>query len=303
MQASSNHPHGEARLGVIYGFTAYAWWGLITAVYMKTVLMFVPVMEVVWHRVLWCVVLLGGMVALHRRWSTLREVLRRPRTLGLLVTSAALIFLNWYFFAVALASKQLIQASLGYFINPLLSVLLGAVVLRERLRLLQFAGVALATGAVTYLTIVKGAFPGLALGMAGSFGLYGLIRKVARVDAIAGLLIETTLLLPFAAASLGALAVRGDGQFAAAGLGVSLLLVGAGPITAIPLLLFVAAAKRLRLATVGFLQYLAPTGQFLLAVLAYGEPFDRRMGVAFAGIWIALGLYSLDAVLAQRARR
>ncbi|HRX84400.1 MAG TPA: EamA family transporter RarD [Phycisphaerae bacterium] len=299
----AEHEQREVRVGLVYGFTAYAWWGLFTAVYMKFVLQRVPVMEVVWHRVVWCVVLLAVLVAVRRRWGTLLDVWRRRGTFLVLVASAALIAINWYLFARAVASNQLIQASLGYFINPLLSVALGFVFLGERLRVAQFISVVIALVAVTYLTIAKGAVPGLALGMALSFGLYELLRKVARVEAITGLLVETTLLLPFAGVYLAWLAAEGVGKFVAGGWGISLVLMVAGPITAIPLLLFVAAAKRLRLATVGFLQYLAPTGQFLLAVLVYHEAFDYRMGIAFAGIWAALALYSLDAVRVQRARR
>lgn len=297
----SDHLRREVRLGAFCGLTAYTWWGLLTALYMKSALDRVPVMELVAHRLVWSVVLLIGLVLARRSWGELRGLIARRGTLLLLVATSLLIALNWTLFAVAIANKQLIQASLGYFINPLLSVLLGFVFLRERLRPMQLFSVLLAAAAVTYLTVAKGAIPGMALGMAGSFALYGLLRKVARVEAITGLWIETMLLLPAALAYLGLLAGQGDGSFISRGWGTSALLMLAGPVTAIPLVLFVAAARRLRLSTVGFIQYLAPTGQFLLAVGAYGEPFDRQMGHAFAGIWIALALYSLDAVRAQRS--
>jgi len=293
------HEQREARIGVACGISAYVWWGLLTVLYFRAV-RFAGALEVVTHRVVWSVVLLALLITLRRRWRDVREVLARRDVLVLLLCTSAIIALNWLLFIHAIATDRLIQASLGYFINPLLSVLLGCVFLRERLRMLQLAGVLLASAAVIYLTIAKGAFPGLALGMAGSFAVYGLLRKVARVEAVTGLLIETVLLLPISLGYLIWLCAQGSGHFLGEGAVRTVLLVLAGPVTAIPLLLFVASARRLRLATVGFMQYLAPTGQFLLAVLAFGEHFDRRMGLAFAGIWTALALYSADTLLAQR---
>jgi chloramphenicol-sensitive protein RarD len=299
LSATADEARREARIGVLCGVTAYGLWGLI-AIYFKYALAVGALpFEIVAHRIVWCVVLLGMMVTVRRRWGALWRVITTRRSLVALISSAALIGFNWALFIYAIESKQLLQASLGYFINPLLSVLLGFIFLRERLRPWQFISVVLATIAVGYLTVSKGAMPVLALGMACSFGLYGLIRKVARVEAIGGLLVETTLLLPLALIYLARIASRGESHFFD-GMAPAIVLLLAGPVTAIPLMLFVASARRLKLATVGFLQYLAPTGQFLLAVAAYGEPFDRNMGIAFAGIWIALAIYSVDTLRAQR---
>jgi chloramphenicol-sensitive protein RarD len=291
-----------ARVGVLCGFAAYGLWGFAPIYFRAALDAAVPPLEIVAHRVLWCVLLLGLLITLRRRWDRVRAAVTARRTLAALIASACTIALNWFLFIYAIETHRLMQASLGYFVNPLLSVLLGFVVLQERLRLWQWISVALAGVAVTYLTAATDTFPVLALGMAVSFACYGLIRKLAGVDAVTGLLVETTVLLPVAVGYLGWLAHQDAGHFFA-GPTPALILFLAGPVTAIPLLLFVAAARRLRLATVGFLQYLAPSGQLLLAVLAYGEPFERSKIIAFTGIWIALAIYSLDTLRAQRLRR
>lgn len=291
-------PQQAARAGVLFGVAAYGFWGL-APIYFKAIA-HVPTLEILAHRVIWSVVFLLLLMLLGRNTHDLRSVLRSRRTLGTLCVTTLLIAGNWLGFIWAVQTGQVMQASLGYFINPLLNVLLGFIFLRERLRRWQSFSVLLAGVGVAYLTIAGGQFPALALFLAGSFGFYGLLRKTASARAVVGLTVETTLLLPL---SLGFLAVqmaRGAATFGTASIGADLLLMAAGLVTAVPLLWFAAAARRLRLATLGFLQYLAPTGHFLLA-LAYGESFSRAHLIAFVFIWTALAIYSIDAAARARA--
>lgn len=291
----------QARVGVLFGIAAYGFWGLVP-VYFKAV-QHVSAWEVLAHRIFWSVVFLAGLIAVGRGWERLRQALRDTRTVLTLAFTTVLIAANWFTFIWSVAHEYVIQASLGYFINPLVNVLLGFVFLQERLRRWQLVSVVLATVGVVYMTIASGEPPGIALILAGSFGIYGLLRKKTKIDAINGLTIETALLMPIAAAFLLYQLVAGQAAFVLEGVGVSLLLMAAGLITALPLLWFAAAARRLRLATLGFLQYLAPTGHFLLAVLAYGEPFTHVHAVTFACIWTALAIYSIDAARALRTKR
>lgn len=291
----------SARLGVVYGLSAYLMWGLVP-IYFKAVA-HVPPMEVLAHRVLWAAPFLLGLLA-HRRGIRLAvQAMRVRRTAATLFGTTVLIATNWFVFIWAVGHDQVLQASLGYFINPLVNVLLGFVFLGERLRRLQTVSVGLAVVGVGYLTLRYGAFPSIALLLAGSFGFYGLLRKTARVDALAGLTAEVSLLLPAAIVFLTYQGLRGTSAFGLHAWGTDLLLVAAGLVTAIPLLCFTAAARRLRLATLGFLQYVAPTGHFLLAVLLYGEVFTRTHLIAFGCIWTALALYSVDAVRRRRRYR
>ncbi len=303
---------------------AYGSWGLFP-LYFKAV-RHVPALEIITHRVLWSLALLSVLVLARRGWPAVVQAIRNRQTFLVLAATTLLIATNWLTFVWAVVHDRVLESSLGYFINPLVNVLLGTVFLKERLRRLQVVGVLLAAVGVAYLTAMGGHFPVLALVLAGTFGLYGLLRKVARVDALVGLTIETALLAPVALGYLIWLSAHGQAAFLsgtpqpdvsawlaahhsvfadfgfaahlAAG-STNALLIGAGLITAIPLLWFTEAARRLRLATMGFLQYLAPTGQFLLAVLAFGEPFRATQGLAFACIWTALVIYSVDAVRAQ----
>ena len=284
---------GRTRAGVLYGAAAYGLWGLFP-LYFKAVKQ-VPALEIVAHRILWSLVLLAGLVLWRRGTAPVRELLRTPRTLLVLAVTTVLIAGNWLAFVWAVANGYVLQSSLGYFINPLLNVLLGAIFLRERVRGWQLFGVFLAAIGVGYFTISAGHFPRLALFLAATFGCYGLLRKIARVDALIGLTVETALLAPIALGYLLWLGAHGRSAFGLQSLRMDLLLMLAGLITATPLLWFTEAARRLRLTTMGFLQYLSPTGHFLLAVFAFGEPFTRREVVAFACIWTALVLYSVDA--------
>jgi chloramphenicol-sensitive protein RarD len=281
-----------ARAGGLYGVGAYGLWGILP-LYFKAV-RHVPVLEVLSHRVLWSLVFLAALMLLRRNWSAARQALRSRRTLATLCVTTLLIGGNWLVFIWAVANDHVLQASLGYYINPLVNVLLGFLFLRERLRPGQIGAVALAAVGVGYLTLAGQQFPGLALFLALTFGAYGLLRKTAHVDALVGLTVETALLAPLALAYLGYEMWHDRAVFLRDSLAMDVLLLLAGVVTAVPLLWFTEAARRLRLATMGFLQYLSPTGHFLLAVLAFGEPFTWVHGVTFACIWTALLVYSLE---------
>jgi len=287
----------SARAGVFLAVAAYGAWGIFP-LYFKIVADVAP-LEILAHRIVWSFVLLVLVLLALRRRVPVRTLLATPRTLIALCGSTLLIAANWLVFIWAVTRGHVMEASLGYYVNPLINVLLGAVFLRERLRPLQLACVALATVAVGILTIAGGHFPLIALFLATTFGFYGLLRKTVAADAIAGLTVETGLLLPLALGYLVMLMAQGTAVFGTARPGMSLLLLCAGPVTALPLLWFAAAARRLRLATMGFIQYLAPTGHFLVAV-AYGEPFTRVRAVAFTLIWTALAVYSVEAALHGR---
>jgi len=290
----------RARAGVLYGAAAYAWWGLCP-IYFKVVAS-VPALEVLAHRVVWSALLLAILIVLRGRLKTAVAVLRNRRTALTLLGTAALIACNWLIFIYAVAHDELLQAGLGYFINPLVSVLLGFVFLGERLRRWQKISVVLAAFGVGYLILAGGEVPFLGLTLAFLFGFYGLIRKKAPVDALTGLTIETLILSPAALVYLIYISTTGLGVFGGADSSINMLLASAGVITALPLLWFANAAHRLRLSTLGFLQYIAPTGQVLLACLAYGEPFTADHLIAFSAIWTALAIYSIDMVRSSGQR-
>jgi chloramphenicol-sensitive protein RarD len=291
-----HHPdHSRARAGIAFGAAAYLWWGLVP-IYFKAI-SHVPAAEVLAHRIIWSVLLLWPLVLLARRRAAAAAVIRSPRTLLVLAASTLLIASNWFLYIWAVATSQVAQASLGYFITPLLNVLLGIIVLGERLRRAQLASFLLAAAGVAWLALSPGALPILALALAVSFSLYGLVRKLAPVDSLIGLTAETTILAPLALLYL-ALA---DLTFASGSLTTDVLLACGGIITATPLLFFVAAARRLTLTTLGFLQYFSPSIQLILAVLAYQEPFRAPQIVCFSLIWTSLAVFTLDA-LRQRRR-
>lgn len=294
-------PHFRQHTGILYGLAAFLWWGLCP-IYFKAV-DHVPSLEVLAHRVLWSWVLLSLLMVRRKRLDDVRAALATPRVVGLLAVTTLLVALNWFVFIWAVANDRVLEASLGYFINPLVNVLLGLLVLRERLRARQWLSVALAFGGVAILAWQVGSVPAVSLILAGSFGLYGLFRKMLNVGSMAGLTVETLLLAPVAVAALVCWHVTGRLVFAHADTGTDLLLVLSGVVTAVPLVWFAAGARRLTLATLGFLQYTAPTGQFLLAVLAYGEPLGRERLVSFGLIWIALAVFSFDAALVHRRQR
>ena len=282
----------RAATGVACSIGAYALWGVFP-IYFKAVAE-VPALEVLAHRIVWSVVLVAGLLSLQRSWRLVALALANRRLLLTLAGSALVISLNWGVFIWAVADGRILDCSLGYYINPLVSVVLGVAVLRERLRRVQWLAVAIAAVGVATEVISFGTLPWVALTLALSFAFYGLIRKTAPVDPVSGLFIETLLLSPAALIFLAVLAAEGEGAFLAKGWRVDALLLLAGPITALPLLLFVAGAQRIRLSTVGLLQYIAPTGHFLLAVFVYEEPFTPVHLATFAFIWLALAIYSLS---------
>jgi chloramphenicol-sensitive protein RarD len=289
------------RRGVLAAVIAYALWGVLP-VYWKA-LQAVPAFEILCHRMIWSLTFLLIVLALRRHWTWLRQVRANPRVLIPSLACAGLLGVNWFTYIWAVNAGHIVDSSLGYFINPLFSVLLGVVFLRERLRPWQVVAIALAGAGVLFLTLGLGAFPWIAFVLAGTFGFYGLLRKTAALGALEGLSVEMAFLFLPALACLVYLATSGGASFGRAGVGASLLLVGTGAITAFPLLMFASAARQVTLATVGILQYIAPTGQFLLGVLVYGEPFSSARLVGFAVIWLGLAIYSTEGVVEERKRR
>lgn len=280
---------------------AFGLWGLIP-IYFKAVEE-VPAFEIIAHRVVWSALLLALVLLLVGRWRAVQAAALDRRLMRTLAASATLIGINWTAFVWAVNNDRVLETSLGYFINPLVNVLLGVAFLKERLRVGQWIAVALAAGGVGNLVVGYGALPWVAIALPVTFGLYGLLRKLARVDATTGLLVETTILSPFAVVYLVWLAADGGGAFLRAGPAIDLLLLAAAPVTAVPMMWFAAAARRLKLSTLGFFQYLAPTLTFLLGVFVYREPFDPARQLTFALIWLALAIYSVDSVIAGRRRR
>jgi chloramphenicol-sensitive protein RarD len=256
-----------------------------------------PVLEVLCHRVVWALAFLLVLSWRQRRLRDLLPALRSRRTLAVLSASTVCIALNWLVYIWAVVNGRLLEGSLGYYINPLVNVLLGVAILRERLDRPVRVAVGIATAGVLWLAVHVGQFPWIPLTLATSFGLYGLLRKIAAVGPLAGLTIETALLFPLTGGYLVWAVASGRSPFLAGNPSLDACLLLGGPVTAVPLLLFAAAARRLPLSTLGYLQYLSPTLQVLLAVLAYGEAFDRAHAVAFALIWTAVVLFA-----AHRAR-
>jgi chloramphenicol-sensitive protein RarD len=283
----------ERRLGLGYGLAAYGAWGVFP-IYLKAVKT-VPVVEVLCHRVVWALAVLVVVIAVRGEMRAVTAALRNRRALLVLSASTVLIAINWLVYIYSVSHSRIMESSLGYYINPLVSVLFGIVLLGERLEPLMKAAVVAAAAGVAWLAIHLGQLPWISLVLALSFGLYGLLRKIAPVGALIGLTVETLLLAPFAAAYLGWAMSSGHSGFLAGGPAIKVLLLLAGPVTAVPLLCFAAAARRLPLSTMGFLQYVSPTLQFLLAVAVYAEPFDRGRAGAFACIWAAVALFAFDS--------
>jgi chloramphenicol-sensitive protein RarD len=281
------------RRGVICALCAFFVWG-ISPIFFKA-LSWVPAAEIVSHRVLWSVLLLLVWIGFQQGFGTLRAVFARPRLLALLGLTTVLTASNWLLYVWAILAGHTVEASLGYFINPLLNVALGALVLRERLRPLQWAAVGLAVLGVVSRILVMGHLPWIALLLAGTFAAYGLLRKKAPVDSVNGLCVETLLALPVALAYL-LWAGMGEGLHGAGKGWALLLLPAAGLVTTVPLALFTEGARRLPLSTLGLLQYMAPTLQFLCAVFVFGEAFGPTQLASFALIWAGLALYSFDAL-------
>ena len=293
-QTTPSEEDNSSRIGVLLGLTAYLIWGSFP-VFFKALEGAAP-LEIVCHRIFWSLVFLFILVACRRQLGQVGTTLKNRQVLLTLCGSTLLIATNWLVFIYAVQHGEVLQSSLGYFITPLLSILLGFLFLRERLNRWQMFSVLLALIGVLNLTLHHGQVPWIALLLAVSFGLYGLLRKVARVEAMIGLTVETLLLGPFALAYIVYLTTQQESSFLVGTLRLDLLLPLSGVVTAIPLLLFVAAARRLQLATIGFLQYITPTLHFILAVGLYNETFTRGHLISFLFIWAGLGIYSSNTI-------
>jgi chloramphenicol-sensitive protein RarD len=286
--------------GLWYAFGAYGLWGLLP-VYWK-LLQAVPAFEILLHRMVWSLLFLSLLLWASGRWRGLWTALGNRRTVAIYAAAATLLSVNWWLYIWAVNSGFIVETSLGYFINPLVSVALGVVFFKERLRRLQWLAIGLAAFGVGYLTIVYGRPPWISLALALSFALYGSLKKIAPLGASEGLAIETALMSAPALVLLVSWQIAGTASLGAERLSTDLLLIGSGAVTALPLLFFGAAARRLPLSMIGIMQYGAPTIQFLLGVLVYGEPFDSRRLVGFSFIWLALALFTADGLLRRRTR-
>ena len=287
-------PHRQRRAGLLFGLGAYLAWGVMP-LYFKA-LAHVSALEIVAHRVIWSMVFMAALVALWRRWPAIRAALGTGRVLITLLITTLLIGTNWLIFIYAVVSGHVLEASLGYYLNPLVNVLLGVVLLKEKLSRAQVFATLLAAAGVAVLAAGAGSGLWISLTLAATFAVYGFLRKIVAVDSLEGLSIETALLSPLALAWLVWLQADGSAAFASVTLTTDLLLVLGGAVTAIPLLMFTAAARRLPYSTLGFLQYVAPSLQFLLAVLAFGEPLTTAHLICFAASWTALAIFSFEGL-------
>lgn len=291
----------KARQGILLAVGAYTMWG-IAPIYFKSIAEVSP-LEILSHRIVWSFFLLAALLHFGRRWRTVVEVMSSKRNMLYLLSTALLVGGNWLIFIWAVNANHMLDASLGYYINPLFNVVLGMVFLGERLRKMQWFAVTLATCGVLVQLIVFGSVPVVAIALAMSFGFYGLLRKKVSLDAQTGLFIETLLLFPVAAVYLLTMADSATSDMTANPWSLNLLLVAAGVITTLPLLCFTGAATRLKLSTLGFFQYIGPSLMFLLAVLVYGEIFTLDKAITFAFIWGALVVFSIDGLRNNRRSR
>src|SRR2546423_1234905 len=293
--------HREDRSGLIAGVAAFGTWGLIP-VYWK-LLSNIAAIEILAHRFVWTTAFLVGLLSWQQRWTEVREATRSRRAVFYCLASGLAISVNWFCFIWAVNIGRVIETSLGYFMTPLVNVLFGATFLREKLTRWRLLSVLLALVGVLNLTLGYGRFPGLAITLCVSFGLYGLLRKQSGVRPIPGLFLETTLLTPIAALYLVYLQREGTAAFTAGGGRMILLLISTGIVTGLPLVWFGHAARHLRLTTLGFLQYLSPSCSFFLGVFLYHEPFTRTHLITFSFIWIALVIFTAEAIWRWRSGR
>ena len=297
LRKHSGQSHETSAL--IAGIAAFTTWGLIP-VYWK-LLVKVPASEIIAHRFVWTSLFLVGLLSWQHRWPEVKAVVRSRRATLYCLAAGIAVATNWFFFIYAVNIGRVIETSLGYFMTPLVNVLFGAILLRERLTRWQLISVLLAASGVLYLTFGYGRFPWIAVTLCTTFGLYGLLRKKSGTAAIPGLFIETVLLVPAAIAYLFLLKTKGTLVFDRGGWWLSILLISTGVVTAVPLFWFGYAARYLRLTTIGFLQYLAPTGSFFLGVFLYHEPFTRGHLITFSFIWIALAIFTAEAIFRWRS--
>lgn len=291
----------KGKLGIIYAVAAYSLWGALP-VFWKA-LQAVPATEIIGHRMLWSAITMLIVLRYKYHWKWLRGAVKKPVTLLIFSATACLLAVNWLTYVWAVNSGMIVDASLGYFINPLLTVLLGVIFLRERPRLWQWTAILVAAIGILYLTINFGAFPWIGLTLATTFGLYGLLRKTATLNAVEGLWLETAILFFPALAYLIYLESLGVSSFGHIEVTISVFLILTGGVTILPLFFFVAAAREISLTSLGLLHYIAPTLQFLLGIFVYGETFSTMRLIGFVFIWIALMIYSIDGIVAGRKKK
>lgn len=283
--------------GILSGLAVYVMWGFFP-IYWKY-LHSVPAVQVIGHRIGWSFLFLVAIVLISRRWNDFRSLLQ-PKVIGIYAIAAILLTVNWLVYVWGVNAGFIVETSLGYFINPLLSVSLGVLFLRERLRPTQWVPVGIAAIGVIYLTTVYGRLPWIALSLAFSFGFYGLVKKLAPLGPLYGLTLETGIVFPVALIYLLMVELSGTGSFLHTDALTNILLIGAGAVTTIPLLLFASAAKQIPLSMIGLLQYVAPTLQFLIGVFVYKEPFDRAHFIGFGIVWVALVIFWVENYMARR---
>lgn len=292
---------GDSPRGLMLAVATYVIWGFLP-LFMKQ-LAHVPPSEVIAHRVLWSLPIALAVLLWQGRWADVGAALRRPRLLAMAIVTAALISVNWMIYVWAVGNNHALDAALGYYINPLFSVALGATLLHERLSRAQVAAIVLAALAVVVLTVQLGRLPMVAIGLTLTWGIYALCKKSLPLGPTQGFTLEVLILTPFALAFVIWLSATGQSHFAAGNAWDTILLIGCGPVTAIPLICYAMAAKQLRLTTIGILQYIAPTMIFVTAVLIFGEPFGAAQMIAFPMIWAGVIIYSLSLLRATGARR
>jgi chloramphenicol-sensitive protein RarD len=294
-----NHPQGELmNKGILYGISAYVIWGFFP-IYWK-LLHHVSALQIIGHRIAWSFLLLFTIILVTKQWTELRSTLN-AKVLQIYAIAALLVGANWLIYVWAVNASFIIETSLGYFINPLLSVLLGVIFFKERLRIAQWIPVILAALGVAYLTYVYGRLPYIALSLAFSFGLYGLVKKLSPLGSLYGLTIETGILFLPALGYLIFTETNHTAAFLHTGISSNLLMVGAGIVTTIPLLMFASAARAIPLWVMGLLQYITPTIQFMIGILIYKEPFSHNQLIGFGIVWIALVVFLVENYLANRA--
>lgn len=284
--------------GVLFALAAYILWGFFP-LYFKAIQQ-VSALQILAHRIAWGFVFTLAVVLVLRQWKEFRASIFNRRTFLIYAGASVVLGINWFTYVWAVITNHVVESSLGYFINPIVSVLLGVIFLRERLRTFQWVAIAMVTAGVVYLTITFGQLPWISLVLAVTFGFYGLLKKIAPLGALHGITLETAVLTIPSLAYLFIVNANGTGTFGHSTPLLDFLLVLSGPVTAIPLLLFATGARRIPLTTIGLLQYIAPTLQFLLGVLVFHEPFDQTRLIGFMIIWLALVLFSVENLLARR---
>lgn len=284
--------------GVLFALAAYILWGFFP-LYFKAIQQ-VSALQILAHRIAWGFVFTLAVVLVLRQWKEFRASVFNRRTFLIYAGASVVLGINWFTYVWAVITNHVVESSLGYFINPIVSVLLGVIFLRERLRTFQWVAIAMVTAGVVYLTVTFGQLPWISLVLAVTFGFYGLLKKIAPLGALHGITLETAVLTIPSLAYLFIVNANGTGTFGHSTPLLDFLLVLSGPVTAIPLLLFATGARRIPLTTIGLLQYIAPTLQFLLGVLVFHEPFDQTRLIGFMIIWLALVLFSVENLLARR---